>query len=146
MYNMDQLTNNIAIPKHVLPNPSNLATSRSTVVVDDRDRDRGGDVGDGFGGGSDRDERYMNPNNFPNNNNHLDENGRGGETHPYSYDDDGGLNEESKGFVQGAEAQGKRGTWKGGLEQSDSRDGNGKYYIVSSKLSHFVGMFLLQVE
>lgn len=119
MFNMDQLTNNIAIPKHVLPNPSNLATSRSTVVVDDRDRH-----GDDGVGGEERDERFMNPNSP---NNHLDEHIRGGETHPYSYDDeDGGLNEESKGFM-GAEAQGKRGIWKGdGLEQSDSRDGNGR--------------------
>ncbi|XP_021968287.2 uncharacterized protein LOC110863319 [Folsomia candida] len=155
MYNMDQLTNNIAIPKHVLPNPSNLATSRSTVVVDDngRQEDNFGGGGGGGGGGDDRDERYMNPNlNSPSNNgnNHLDHSSgdRGGESNPYSYDDEdsaggvggGGLGEDasSKGGFMGAEVQGKRGTWKGsdGLDGGDNsnRDGNGPKYIVCDAL------------
>lgn len=159
MYNMDQLTNNIAIPKHVLPNPSNLATSRSTVVVDDngRQEDNFGGGGGGGGGGDDRDERYMNPNlNSPSNNgnNHLDHSSgdRGGESNPYSYDDEdsaggvggGGLGEDasSKGGFMGAEVQGKRGTWKGsdGLDGGDNsnRDGNGKnlvnYFICGNGL------------
>jgi hypothetical protein len=137
MYNMDQLTNNIAIPKHTLTNPSNLATSRSTIVSDDRsDKDKPGESGQG-GLGEDRDnhhDRYS-PNSSGSNN-HLDES-RGETGNPYAYEDeDNGLNEDSAKTYVGSnpgEAQGKRGIWKGGehpgQDQTHSRDENGMSVI-----------------
>lgn len=131
MYNMDQLTNNIAIPKHTLPNPSNLATSRSTVLDDGSDsyggssnsnnnyngNSQGSGLGMGGGGaplGEDHDrdggagshnlhhDRYSPTSGSVGTSNHLDGNrGEGGG--PYFYDEEeSGLSEDSaKSHVAG---------------------------------------------
>lgn len=137
--NMDQLTNNIAIPKHTLPNPSNLATSRSTLLEDGSDSYGNGGENGGNGGGSghlgedrERDDRFS-PNGGIGLHNHLEENRGGDGVGPYSYDEEeSGPNEESgKNYLSSnGEAQGKRGIWKevgqNGQDSSDSLDENGK--------------------
>ncbi|CAG7829284.1 unnamed protein product [Allacma fusca] len=144
MYNMDQMTNNIAIPKHTLPNPSNLATSRTTITEDNGDFY--GEAGHG-GVVEDRDNHHdrfsPNPGNSGSSN-HLDES-RGDGANPYVYDeDDSGVNEGSGrnylGSSNPGDAQGKRGIWKGesgpnGQDNSDSRHENGGLkYIVCDAL------------
>lgn len=140
MYNMDQLTNNIAIPKHTLSNPSNLATSRSTIVDDRGDNYHGENSQGGLGEVRDNHHDRYSPNSSGSNN-HLDESRGYGGGSPYNaYDDeDTGLNEDSAKNDMGtnpAEAQGKRGIWKGepgqnGQEQTDSRDENGTFHSSS---------------
>lgn len=140
LYNMDQLTNNIAIPKHTLPNPSNLATSRSTILDDGGDNSGGsGSSNNNYYGGnnqgssirlgggslgeeSDRDssgnshhDRYPPTSGSIGSSNHLDgSRGEGGG--PYFYDEDeAGISEDSaRSHVASnpSDGQGKAGNWK----------------------------------
>lgn len=135
MYNMDQMTNNIAIPKHTLPNPSNLATSRSTITEDNGDMY--GEAGNG-GMAEDRDGHHHYGPNSPGgtgSSNHLDES-RGDGSSPYIYDEeDSGVNEDSARNYLGpnsGDAPGKKGIWKGdpnGQDHSDARLENGEEHI-----------------
>lgn len=169
MYNMDQMTNNIAIPKHTLPNPSNLATSRSTIVSDDNNGPGEHGSSSSNAGGRKLDSSYdhndhenpnnhdsrYNSNNFGSNgyNNHLDENGynRGGDAgNPYGYDDeDPGFNEDKNyNGNAGNEAQGKRGIWKES-GQSNPSDSNGNFrnvFICPKYVSEFVCTYSLHEE
>lgn len=129
MYNMDQMTNNIAIPKHTLPNPSNLATSRTTITEEDR---AGESYGENGRGGEERAHdsgSNYNPGTLRPNNN-FDENRRDGMN---LYDEEeSGMNENSyKNYLgsNGGEVSGKRGLGKeigqNGQTDSEARDETG---------------------
>lgn len=128
MYNMDQMTNNIAIPKHTLPNPSNLATSRSTIATDG-EQPYGQDSSDynhhspsGPGGGSydDREshhDRYSSSLGGPRSSNHLlDEYPHRGEQggNSFMYDEEDSVHHHNHhGSDDLNDAQEKRGGWRG---------------------------------
>jgi hypothetical protein len=148
MYNMDQMTNNIAIPKHTLPNPSNLATSRS-IISDEN----GDSFGEGGGGGDERevhhDSRFSPSSGTSGPNNHLDESRREGGS---AYDDeDGGPSQNENagksysGVGAGGEAQGKRGIYKeagqSGQDEAETRDENGR-----SELNQAISLPLFQLS